>query len=1763
MNNIAKRIVALLLFCFLLISVMPISLYAEETTSENLLDNGGFETLDDAGNPLGWNPMGGDWKTSQHIFLEKSKVKEGANALKITTDVQGNPWCMTEVYGLIPGAQYEIAASINVTFSGEVGNRGVGFKVESYGDTSNNINPDTLMYSTNTLWVDFATTFTVPEGTKYIKLYARLFSNGTAYFDDIRLTQAAPPPAYSFSVDDIYLYPDFETGFARVLLDPYYENAGIEEDVRVDFSISDGENVLDSQNGVRMKDRSSVYSFSIDTLTVMKKPYKLQAVVKDRNGEIQQTFSQLIYKYPRPAWLLPDGRFQVPGEEPQVIHFAYHVEDPAWFPTAIEPGINVVQAPYWYSTMDDAKRESYLAELDKHGLKAIFSLYKNMKMAGAPENIDTTKYVVEKHKDDPRVYAWALMDEPLGGGITEEKLNLLDISYRAVRDIDDNHPVYLVDYSPAYIDETYKYCDVLVPDYYPVKSVQGLYNNIALVRDLVKDKKPFMYLGRAYQNGVGGDIPTPEFMRAWMYVAYERGAAGHGYFSFSNPLFTEDGKGRISLWDSHLWAPLVTYATQEAPELIDYFVNKKYETFNENYGNDSNTALVWYSWVKGNDVYLVVHNRGSAEVTTEVPLISNNGLVAIEGYTAEGVGMNQDKKTGNGVLRVTLKAEEPLMYKITPKNKPDFSKLSVSAFTDLEGYAWAQEAIETLYAKNMVTPSGEGKFAPGEKITRGDFAMYFMRTLGITGDSTELFADVSADSPYAAEIAAGKALGILQGIGENQYNPTAEITRQDMMTIVLRGLEKVGKSITTDPAALDTFGDKEFVADYAKNAACAMVASGIIEGNENGNINPTANTTRAEAAVILQRVLRLGDASATPSAEESLEIEMEKFDFADTPSKTQLAVWNATADFLKKLNIVDNTFDVKKPISRAEAAKIFIKALGNAAADVSETGFSDVPVTSDYAKYIVAARDLKLMSGTGEGLFSPGKPMTYNQAVKVLVSMLGYGVYAENDGGYMTGYYQTAKQIDLLDGTENGREEYIRAGEFAVLLRNALDIDMVSKTSYGINAAEKYATDKGKTLLSSYFGLKKYTGRVTGNYYISMDGARLRSGQISLDGNVFEAGESGAEHYLGRDVNLYVKADSTNEIIDISPCKRVKVTVVQGKDILSATTKGRLAYSDSENRDFSVNIASNAVLVYNGAVQTSWDENDLKNINGTVTLIENSGVGADIIIAEHYVSKVVERVDPDDCTVFFTDQSEKKLDARASRLFLCDKDGKEIGIEEITADMVLSYTENTGDAAIKAVVSADTVSGLVEEQRESYIYIDKTRYPIAKNTLLGTSLAGETRLFRLDHYGQIVAYDTEASTRQYAYFTSINKDKGLSTDVKVRIFTANATMEILNLAEKVAFNGVLQDGSNTSRKTITVDRVKLAESPTLVTGDTWNGQLVVYKQNEAGEITELLTAIDSSAMEHDQRKNIFTYDFETGPGGDGEEARPTRYIAYGMKVIAERYRINKNTRVFLVPNTYSDKESDYAIRTNTYFDAAGDYYPNAMLYDVDENYYVSVVVQELNMSDTTNSTGLPTYYGVVQKVSEQLNADGEPTIGVTIINDRGIEDTIFYALEDYQNEVVNMAKTVFTDPEKETEMAEAGKVKSKIKLSALDVGDAVEYYKNNANLAVSITVHARANSLKTGEHILNVTRPGAYMTYSKFSQFCGYVEEVLDYGYTFTPNGYKRMMLMDGHPADPPIVLYEKEKGEVRMINLNQLKIGDLVYAVRVSPYQKIHLVVR
>lgn len=129
-----------------------------------------------------------------------------------------------------------------------------------------------------------------------------------------------------------------------------------------------------------------------------------------------------------------------------------------------------------------------------------------------------------------------------------------------------------------------------------------------------------------------------------------------------------------------------------------------------------------------------------------------------------------------------------------------------------------------------------------------------INTLGLTADFTENFDDVKPGAYYHNAVGIAKKLGIAAGSGNNRFNPTESISRQDMMVLSARALEKYqGLKVADNSAVLEKFSDKGDIAEYAVSNLATLVDAGLIEGSGN-KLNPRSYTTQVEVAVFLYSI---------------------------------------------------------------------------------------------------------------------------------------------------------------------------------------------------------------------------------------------------------------------------------------------------------------------------------------------------------------------------------------------------------------------------------------------------------------------------------------------------------------------------------------------------------------------------------------------------------------------------------------------------------------------------------------------------------------------------------------------------------------------------------------------------------------------------------------------------------------------------------------------------------------------------------------------
>lgn len=178
-------------------------------------------------------------------------------------------------------------------------------------------------------------------------------------------------------------------------------------------------------------------------------------------------------------------------------------------------------------------------------------------------------------------------------------------------------------------------------------------------------------------------------------------------------------------------------------------------------------------------------------------------------------------------------------------------------FNDLDKYVWAIDAVDYLRQNHAVQGVGGGRYNPQGRITKGDFTLMLVRAFGFTASGTVNFKDVPADSYYAEAIRIAAILGF--GSSSNgYYYPDRALSRQDAMVMIRNALVADGWEINNGLAAnLDCYHDEKQIASYARSAVGSLVQMGIVKGDGNGYLRPTALLNRAETAMLLHTLMTL------------------------------------------------------------------------------------------------------------------------------------------------------------------------------------------------------------------------------------------------------------------------------------------------------------------------------------------------------------------------------------------------------------------------------------------------------------------------------------------------------------------------------------------------------------------------------------------------------------------------------------------------------------------------------------------------------------------------------------------------------------------------------------------------------------------------------------------------------------------------------------------------------------------------------------------
>ncbi|TKJ84747.1 hypothetical protein PaeCFBP13512_21355 [Paenibacillus sp. CFBP13512] len=180
-------------------------------------------------------------------------------------------------------------------------------------------------------------------------------------------------------------------------------------------------------------------------------------------------------------------------------------------------------------------------------------------------------------------------------------------------------------------------------------------------------------------------------------------------------------------------------------------------------------------------------------------------------------------------------------------------------FSDVSGH-WAEAEINRLQDLSILNGVGDNNYDPNALITRAQFTQMINNLLKLSPNtSSKAYSDVTTDKWYYNAINAVSATGITKGYTDDSYQPDQQITREEMSNILTNTLSYLEPSTSFDTDANQTltpFRDSNNTSDWAKESLATTVNEGIMQGRPNGLISPKDNTTRAEAAMTISRLMQ-------------------------------------------------------------------------------------------------------------------------------------------------------------------------------------------------------------------------------------------------------------------------------------------------------------------------------------------------------------------------------------------------------------------------------------------------------------------------------------------------------------------------------------------------------------------------------------------------------------------------------------------------------------------------------------------------------------------------------------------------------------------------------------------------------------------------------------------------------------------------------------------------------------------------------------------
>lgn len=531
---------------------------------------------------------------------------------------------------------------------------------------------------------------------------------------------------------------------------------------------------------------------------------------------------------------------------------------------------------------------------------------------------------------------------------------------------------------------------------------------------------------------------------------------------------------------------------------------------------------------------------------------------------------------------------------------------------------------------------------------------------------------------------------------------------------------------------------------------------------------------------------------------------------ADDIAAQSVNPYSKYQDVLTALDLMsynsEGEIDNSKEITRAEFVGVIAKLIEiNPTVVATSSYFYDVPVDAWYTNALNTLTEYGIVDQNEEKMFYPNSVIKVNEANKMIVCLLGYKVFATQNGGYPSGFNAVGTGIGIFDGMPIG--ENMTNAHMSVMLYNTINADVVN-AQYTAQGMELKVTDenileqkrkifKSDGVIESIYGLSLYGKNVTDMSKVVIDNTTYKTTQFEK-----------LEKHFGEKVRFYFKEEEDDDLtlIYFEPYYQSDVTIeILSDDLVGFDRTTNVITYFNQSKKKKATLSSTAVVFRNEEiVKTSLDKAfDIKN--GELKLIDSNDDGKyDVCCIYDFTTVVTNGVDVQKKAMTYKMISEEKenyygafdfSDSVIDYLTIYSSVGTVVDFAAITTNTVLDIAVSDDNRHVTIYINSDMIEGKVNSMStgDEVMSIDGKDYDFYKNVVhvfnLDTNAAGK---FKLNKYGKISYYENvqQAGAKSpVVYVMNVYKDEVEEEKCWVKYYDSTGEFHAKLTKNKIKLDG--------------------------------------------------------------------------------------------------------------------------------------------------------------------------------------------------------------------------------------------------------------------------------------------------------------------------------------------------------------------------------------